>query len=89
MAANCVLSTFGIGILGPGTFYLGLGDSMVSKEDQDGRVALADSFPSALLQLIILFINAFGAILPSYLACFGPNLGLRQVSQESQFKICL
>lgn len=30
MAANCVLSTFGLGVLGPLTFGLGLGDSMVS-----------------------------------------------------------
>ncbi|KAJ6473017.1 permease for cytosine/purines, uracil, thiamine, allantoin-domain-containing protein [Mycena sanguinolenta] len=30
LAANCVLSTFGIGILGPGIFFLGLGDSMLT-----------------------------------------------------------
>ncbi|KAJ7921656.1 permease for cytosine/purines, uracil, thiamine, allantoin-domain-containing protein, partial [Mycena leptocephala] len=29
LAANCVLSTFGVGILGPGIFFLGLGDSML------------------------------------------------------------
>ncbi|KAJ7124390.1 permease for cytosine/purines, uracil, thiamine, allantoin-domain-containing protein [Mycena epipterygia] len=29
LAANCVLSTFGIGILGPALFFLGLGDSML------------------------------------------------------------
>ncbi|KAF7354538.1 Cytosine-purine permease [Mycena sanguinolenta] len=30
LAANCVLSTFGIGILGPSIFFLGLGDSMLT-----------------------------------------------------------
>ncbi|KAF7332980.1 Cytosine-purine permease [Mycena venus] len=30
LAANCVLSTFGIGILGPEIFFLGLGDSMLT-----------------------------------------------------------
>ncbi|KAF7297718.1 Cytosine-purine permease [Mycena kentingensis (nom. inval.)] len=30
MAANCVLSTFGIGVLGPALFFLGLGDSMLT-----------------------------------------------------------
>ncbi|KAL7414901.1 putative cytosine-purine permease [Mrakia frigida] len=58
MAANCVLSTFGLGVLGPGTFGLGLGDSM----------------------LVIFFINAFTALLPAYLATFGPALGLRQMT---------
>ncbi|KAJ7618758.1 putative cytosine-purine permease [Roridomyces roridus] len=29
LAANCVLPTFGIGILGPSIFFLGLGDSML------------------------------------------------------------
>ncbi|KAL7416247.1 permease for cytosine/purines, uracil, thiamine, allantoin-domain-containing protein [Mrakia frigida] len=60
LAANCVLSTFGLGILGPGTFYLGLGDSM----------------------LIILFVNIFTAVIPAYLATFGPNLGLRQMTSS-------
>ncbi|KAJ6499810.1 permease for cytosine/purines, uracil, thiamine, allantoin-domain-containing protein [Mycena vulgaris] len=30
LTANCVLSTFGIGILGPALFFLGLGDSMLA-----------------------------------------------------------
>ncbi|KAJ7745285.1 permease for cytosine/purines, uracil, thiamine, allantoin-domain-containing protein [Mycena metata] len=30
LAANCVLTTFGIGILGPSLFFLGLGDSMLT-----------------------------------------------------------
>jgi purine-cytosine permease-like protein len=28
LAANCVLPTFALGLLGPVTFYMGLGDSM-------------------------------------------------------------
>ncbi|KAJ7062730.1 putative cytosine-purine permease [Mycena amicta] len=59
LAANTVLPTFGIGILGPGIFFLGLGDSM----------------------LTIFFTNIFTAILPAYMATFGPKLGLRQMTQ--------
>ncbi|KAF7318599.1 Cytosine-purine permease [Mycena chlorophos] len=58
LAANCVLPTFGVGILGPSLFFLGLGDSM----------------------LTIFFTNVFTAILPAYMATFGPKLGLRQMT---------
>ncbi|KAJ7124117.1 putative cytosine-purine permease [Mycena crocata] len=58
LAANCVLSTFGIGTLGPALFFLGLGDCM----------------------LVILFTNAATAVLPAYMATFGPKLGLRQMT---------
>ncbi|KAJ7469855.1 putative cytosine-purine permease [Mycena galericulata] len=58
LAANCVLSTFGIGILGPALFELGLGDSL----------------------LTIFFTNAATAVLPAYMATFGPKLGLRQMT---------